>query len=250
MIDKKEDLSFGALWRQCTECISSHPKYHALFWVVLTSLSLANFYFQKNIFHGEEMSRYGEIVHQLIQVLIIVCFMRGLHFFEEEQRLSFGDVLKDGLFLTPGYILQSIFFLLLFLVGLCLFILPGFYVGVMFFMAPIFAVLYPDYEGTLFTHTRKMVQPHWKLVLSVGLFSSLIPLIPTLLGFLYTRDFDSPFMAYLSPIDSGLFLFCQIFLFKLGIWLHQRDRSFREDLQKSSLVDSLDHEDELQESND
>lgn len=220
----REELKLSILFKRSFDDVKSLPLFFGFYWVILFVLDILNFTLQTQWVQSEEASRFLEIGYQLFVVLVTVSFFHAMNLIRNENKFGVGKIFLETLLLVPGFILQSIFFALAVGLGTLLLIAPGLFALVVFYFAPIFSVLYPDYEGKLFLHTREMVQPHFFLTLTVLLVSGIIPFLPDGIIWLLTGNLKSVVAAIASPLDAGVYLFCQLLVFNFAFELIERDR--------------------------
>lgn len=218
--------SIKEVLHQSIELIKKHKSFFILCWVVLLAMDLSSFFAQRHFSYGPEAGRWIEISYQLILVYLSVCFFHTLSFLEKEQKVSPLTILGEGLLLTPGFVLQSIFFGLALLIGSALLVIPGLFVFVLFYFNPLLAVVYPDYQGKTFLLGPELIKPHWKLAIGIILLSGLFPLLPEGGVWLATGSLKSWLTPLLAPLDGALYIICETsayqFLYKL-VEKHRRD---------------------------
>lgn len=205
--------------------IKAHWTYFLIFWFVLLALDLTNYFFHVQAGASEENARVVEIIFQLLLVYLSVCFFHGLNLLRLEGRAPFFKVIGEGLLLTPGFVLQSIFFALALVTGAALLVVPGLYVLFVFYFAPVVSVLYPDYKGKIFMLARELTLPHIKAAMLVILFTGILPLIPEGLIWLTTGALKSKATPFIAPLDGALFLFCEAVVFSFIFELVATHRS-------------------------
>jgi hypothetical protein len=196
-----------------TSLIKSYWGFFILFWAILLGLDLSNYFMHLQIGGGEESARTIEIVYQLILVFFTVCFFHGLNLIALKEKKSFMKIFGESILLTPGFILQSIFFAIAVVLGSALLILPGVYVLFTFYIAPVLAVIYPDYKGRVFMLARELSLTRIKATVAVVLFTAIVPLIPDGLIWLSSGSLKSPATPFIAPFDGALFLFCETVVF-------------------------------------
>ena len=158
-------------------------------------------------------SRLTEIGFQVLLVWTTVYFFHRINCILTQREVSQWGIFGESFLLLPGYILQSIFWILSALVGLCLLVVPGIYWGFVFYLAPGIAVIYPDYSGTTFTLSREMAKENiWATILII-LVTSIVPFVPEALLFYFTGTLKGSFSFYYSPIGAVLYLFFELILF-------------------------------------
>lgn len=205
--------------------VLEHWKFFLVCWLLLISLDLSNYFFHLQAGGSEENARTIEIIFQLILVYFSVCFFHGLNLQALGQKLGFFKVVGEAILLTPGFVLQSIFFALSVVVGAALLVLPGFYALFVFYFAPVVAVIYPDYQGKVFLLTRELTLEKPKKAIGIIIFTGLIPLIPEGLIWLSTGALKSKATPFIAPLDGMLFLFCEALVFRFVFELVAAHRS-------------------------
>lgn len=218
------DLTFIEIFQRAGLSLRKNLSLIFAFLFFYLVLDLSNFYLQTQVFYTEEQSRIVEICFQLSLVLFTVIFYHLLNLRRMELSHSLGKILLEGLLLSPGYILQTLFFVLTFLVGGLLLIIPGLYAFLVFYFAPVVSVIYPDFKGSIFLHTREMVSSYIPTTGAMILFTGLVPFIPDGIVFLLTGNMKNILMAVISPIDGFTYLFCQLMIFEFVYFLVHNDR--------------------------
>lgn len=194
---------------QSIELFRRHKAFFIMCQVILLAMDLTSFFAQKYFSYEPEAGRWIEISYQLILVYMSVCFFHTLSFLEREEKVGPLRVFGEGLLLTPGFVLQSIFFGLALLVGSALLVVPGLVAFVLLYFNPLLAVVYPDYKGKTFLLGPELIKPHWKVAIGVILFSGLFPFLPEGGVWLATGSLKSWLTPLLAPLDGALYIFCE-----------------------------------------
>lgn len=217
-----------------------------IFWAILLFLDLSNYFLHLQAGPSEENARTVEIIYQVILIYFSVCFFHGLNRWVLSRSQDLGQdfipsslqnspnkvnvlqLLGESFLLTPGFILQSLFFAFSLVLGSALLVLPGLYVLFVFYFAPVVAVLYPDYQGKIFMLARELALVDIKLTVATVLFTGLIPLIPEGMIWALTGSLRSKATPFIAPFDGLLFLFCEalvfVYVFKL-VSQHRKETS-------------------------
>lgn len=218
------DLSFSAIFERSLKNFKESIPSLLVFLFFYLVLDLTNFFLQTQVFYSEQESRIVEICYQLCLVLFTVIYYHSLNLKKMELQHSVSKILLEGVFLSPGFILQTLFFVLTVMIGGLLLVLPGLYAFLVFYFSPVVSVLYPDYEGKIFLHTRELVSNHLPTTGLMILFTGLVPFIPDGLIFLLTGNMKNILMAAISPLDGVTYLFCQMMIFEFVFSLVSYDR--------------------------
>jgi hypothetical protein len=194
---------------QSVELFRKHKAFFFMCQLVLLSMDLSSFFFQKQFSYDPEVGRWIEVGYQLILVYMSVCFFHTLSFLERDEKVGALTILGEGLLLTPGFVLQSIFFGLTLLAGSLLLVIPGLIAFVLLYFNPLLAVVYPDYEGKTFLLGPELIRPHWKVAIGIILLSGLFPFLPEGGIWLATGSLKSWLTPLLAPLDGALYIFCE-----------------------------------------
>lgn len=205
--------------------ISQNISFFFVAWLILLSLDLASYFIQNSWGHDQELGRLIEIGYQLLLVYLSVCFFHALGLLNRGEGIRTGTLLGEGLLLTPGFVLHSILFGLIFLLGVVLLVLPGLYAFVMYYFNPLLAVIYPDYKGKIFSLGPQLIRPHWQQAVGVILFSGLLPFIPEGAVYFSTGALKSWLTPILAPLDGALYIFCETVAFEFVYRLVQGHRN-------------------------
>ncbi len=158
-------------------------------------------------------SQVAEIISQVLLVWTTVYFFHRINCLLQKRVVSHWAIFGESFLLLPGYILQSILWMLSFLVGICLLVVPGLYSAFAFYLAPGLSVLYPDYSGTTFKLSRELAHENFGATVLIVLVTSIIPFLPEGLLYFYTGTLKGPWSLYYSPIGSALYFFFELILF-------------------------------------
>lgn len=194
--------------------MKGHFPFFILCWLILLGMDLASYFIQKEFFYDPEAGRWIEITYQLILVYLSVCFFHTLSFLEREEKVRPLTIFGEAILLLPGFVLQSLFLGLAFLIGSFLLVVPGFYALVVLYFNPIIAVIYPDYQGKTFTLGPELVRPHWKIAIALILFTGLLPFATEGISWLVMGSVKSWLTPFLAPLDGGLYILCEAVIFQ------------------------------------
>lgn len=219
-----ENFGLAEIFQRSVSQVKGNIPQYLVFLFFFLVLDISNYYLQTQVFYTEEASRMVEICFQLLLVLYTVIFYHSLNLKRLNLDHSMGQLLVEGLFLSPGFVLQTLFLILATLVGGVLLIIPGIYAFFVFYYAPVFSVLYPDYEGKLFFHTREICRERLGLTISMILITGILPFLPDGFIFLLTGSMKNILMAVASPVDGTFYLFFQTMIFEYVFELVHRDR--------------------------
>ena len=147
-------------------------------------------------------------------VLSIWNFTFLMHTYISIKEKSEDDVIDqvvNATYDTPAFFLYSLLYGLTIVVGTFLFIIPGFYFAIFHYFAPMAAVLKPeanDGAETYLSYSRKIVKPHWPLVL--GFFITLVILnlaIPSISWIPAFKELRVQLQMLSSPLEALFILF-------------------------------------------
>lgn len=198
------------------ECLPFLLKEKALlikFWLVFSFFGLFSFWYRQGM--NENEAQMTQVAFELILVFVNVFFLHALNL--RKQGLSFGagKIIGEGILLTFGFILQTVFWFLATLIGGLLLVVPGILAMVVFYLAPMIAVIYPDYQGKIFFLTKDLFWPHFfKTFILVFIFGGLIPFMPSLVHLGVTGQMESQLSYGLIPLSSFLYLLSEGCLFE------------------------------------
>jgi len=184
-----------------------------LFWFILLCFDLIAYFSQVYYGRTEETSHYLEMAYQVFLVFYSVCLFHRMNSLKESISLSIFKLIGESLLLTPGFILQTIFFLIAAVLGTVLLVIPGIYVVFAFYFSPILAVIYPDYQGKIFFLSRELFLLKWKEGVVIILVTTLVPLIPDGIVWLMTGALKSPMTPFFAPIEGALFIGSELIAF-------------------------------------
>lgn len=184
-----------------------------LFWLLLLCLDLIAYFTQINYGLTEETSHYLEMGYQVFLVFYSVCLLHLMNSLKESRNLSIFKLIGESLLLTPGFILQTIFFLIAAILGTVLLVVPGVYIVFAFYFSPILAVIYPDYQGKIFFLSRELFHLKWKEGVVIILVTTLVPLIPDGIIWLMTGALKSSLTPFFAPIEGALFIGSELVAF-------------------------------------
>ncbi|MCR9205541.1 MAG: hypothetical protein NXH75_13240, partial [Halobacteriovoraceae bacterium] len=119
------DLKFYDIFNRSLKSFKEGIPSLLLFLFFYLVLDLTNFFLQTQVFYTEEKSRVVEICYQLSLVLFTVIYYHFLNLRKMELQHNMSKVLLEGLFLSPGFVLQTLFFVLTVMIGGLLLVLPG-----------------------------------------------------------------------------------------------------------------------------
>ena len=210
--------------KQATSFIKKNRAIFICFVLFLFIQDLINFYIQNNFNIIMQNAHWVEMFFQFLLLYTSVFFIHVVNCNILERKASVLKLFGESILLLPGYILQSIFWLLSSLLGLCLLVIPGIYIGVTFYMAPMLSVLYPDYSGTTFLLARELSQENLKATFMLVIVTSFIPFIPEGLLFFLTGNVKSIWSLIYSPIGAGVYLFFELVFLLFVLEKIQRHR--------------------------
>lgn len=194
--------------------VKNHKVSFTLFVLFLFVQDIANYFVHDYLSIHELDSRLVEGLFQLFFLWSAVFFFHSVDCQESRRDVSYLKIAIESLLLFPGFLLQSIFWMISFVLGLAFLVVPGIYAGIVFYMAPMISVLYPDYSGRTFMLSREFAHQDLLAAFVLVVVTSFIPFIPEALLFFVTGTLKSIWGLIYSPLGAGVYLFCElIFLY-------------------------------------
>ncbi len=209
--------------RQASDFLKQEKKLLVFFWALFSGVSLFSFWYRQGM--SEQEAQMVQVVFELMLVFFNVFFLHSLNLKKQGITFSGGKIVGEGVLLTFGFFLQTVFWFLATLVGSLLLLIPGLMALVVFYLAPMLAVIYPDYRGKIFFLSKELFWPRFlQTLILIVVFGGIVPFFPSLIHLGLTGQMESSASYLLIPISSFLYLYCEGCLFEYAYSLVEDHR--------------------------
>ncbi|GEM_PF-4637737 len=211
MNPSKTDTPLSLFKRSLPTIVNNIP-FIAFFWVSSSALMLISFSMRQGM--NEAQAQVNQVIFELIVLFLNILFLHGLNCRKQDIELGVGKLLFEGALLTPGYILQTIFWILSVLLGATLLVVPGIVAAIIFYFSPVVAVIFPDYKGKVFSLSKEFFWPSFGRTAAIIISVALVTYFPMILHLGLTGQMESSWSWLLIPLNYFLYFTLEVCLFE------------------------------------